>query len=133
MSKPEPPLRLLLDTDIVINLLRKREATVDCFVELQNSGTIFLLSPIVIAEIYAGAFKREHRQIEAFFSMCQPLVLNGEVGRVAGRYSNLYRKAFQGISLEDYLLAATAYQERCPLWTGNRKHYPMTDIEIFSN
>jgi predicted nucleic acid-binding protein len=133
MSKPEPPLRLLLDTDIVINLLRKREATVDCFVELQNSGTIFLLSPIVIAEIYAGAFKREHRQIEAFFSMCQPLVLNGEVGRVAGRDSNLYRKAFQGISLEDYLLAATAYQERCPLWTGNRKHYPMTDIEIFSN
>jgi predicted nucleic acid-binding protein len=133
MSKPEPPLRLLLDTDIVINLLRKQEAIVDCFVELQNSGTIFLLSPIVIAEIYAGAFKREHRQIEAFFSMCQPLVLNGEVGRVAGRDSNLYRKAFQGISLEDYLLAATAYQERCPLWTGNRKHYPMTDIEIFSN
>ncbi len=133
MSKPEPPVRLLLDTDIVINLLRKREATVDCFVELQNSGTTFLLSPIVIAEIYAGAFKREHRQIEAFFSMCQSLVLNGEVGRLAGNYSNTYRKAFQGISLEDYLLAATAYQERCPLWTGNRKHYPMNDIELFLN
>jgi predicted nucleic acid-binding protein len=131
MSKPESPLRLLLDTDIVINLLRKREATVDCFVELQNSGTIFLLSPIVIAEIYAGAFKREHRQIEEFFGMCQPLVVNGEVSRVAGHYANLYRKAFQGISLEDYLLAATAYQERCPLWTGNRKHYPMNDIELF--
>jgi predicted nucleic acid-binding protein len=133
MSEPEPPVRLLLDTDVVINLLRKREATVDCFVELHNGGTVFLLSPIVITEIYGGAFKREHRQIEAFFGMCQPLVLNGETGRVAGNYANLYRKAFQGISLEDYLLAATAYQERCPLWTGNRKHYPMNDIELYLN
>jgi len=41
-------------------------------------------------------------------------------------------KAFQGISLEDYLLAATARVHRCPLWTRNRKHYPMDDIEIFT-
>lgn len=33
--------------------------------------------------------------------------------------------------LEDYLLAASARQHRCPLWTGNRKHHPMGDIALF--
>ena len=49
-----------------------------------------------------------------------------------GLYANRYSKAFQGISLEDYLLAATARVHRCPLWTRNRKHYPMDDIDIFT-
>jgi predicted nucleic acid-binding protein len=131
MSKPDLPSRLLLDTDVVINLLRKKSETVDQFIDLQENGTVFLLLPIVIAEIYAGTFKREHRQIEEFFGFCQPLILDQEVARIAGHYANRYRKAFQGISLEDFMLAATAYQCRCPLWTGNRKHYPMDDIELF--
>ena len=29
-------------------------------------------------------------------------------------------------------LAAIAQAHRCPLWTGNRKHYPMDDIELFA-
>jgi predicted nucleic acid-binding protein len=122
--------RLLLDTDVIINLLKKHPETVERFIELSERGTIFLLSPIVIAEIYVGAFKHEHSQIETFFSLCQPLTLDGEVARSAGHYANRYRKAFQGISLEAYFLAATARQQRCPLWTGNRKHYPMDDIHL---
>ena len=124
--------RLLLDTDIVIHLMREHPETVERFVTLAEAGTMFLLSPIVIAELYAGAFKREYGQIEAFFGLCHPLVLDGEVARIAGLYANRYRKAFQGISLEDYFLAATARQQRCPLWTGNWKHYPMDDIELFA-
>ncbi len=124
--------RLVLDTDVVIHLMKKHPKTVERFVALAEHGTIFLLSPIVIAELYAGAFKREHRQIEAFFGLCQAVTLDGEVARVAGHYANRYRKAFQGISLEDYLLAATAHQQRCPLWTGNRQHYPMDDIDLFA-
>ena len=97
------------------------------------SQTVFLISPIVVADVYAGAFKREHNDIEAFFGMCQHVDADSDTGRIAGLYANQYRKAFQGISLEDYLLAATAKAHRCPLWTGNRKHYPMTeDVEIFT-
>jgi predicted nucleic acid-binding protein len=123
--------RLLLDTDVIINLLKKDTDTVERFIELSEHGTIFLLSPIVIAEIYTGAFKHEHPQIETFFSLCQSLTLDGEVARMTGHYANRYQKAFQGISLEDYFLAATARQQRCPLWTGNRNHYPMDDIDLF--
>ena len=125
------PERLVLDTDIVIHLLKKQPAIVERFLVLLEAKTEFLISPIVVAEVYAGAFAREHKDVEAFFSLCQRTVTNSDTGRAAGLYAHRYRKAFEGISLEDYLLAATARAHRCPHWTGNRKHYPMNDIELF--
>ena len=126
------PERLVLDTDIVIDLLKKKPALVARYLELGEAKTSFLLSPIVVAEVYAGAFAREYKDIEAFFNMCVQVDLDTETGRSAGRYANRYCKAFKGVSLEDFLLAATAQAHRCPLWTGNRKHYPMDDIELFA-
>lgn len=123
--------RLLLDTDIVIHLLKKQPDKVARFLDLRRQAFEFLLSPIVVAEVYAGAFEREFAQIEGFFSFCRQLTLDQDTARLAGRYANKYQKAFQGISLEDYLLAATAKRQGCPLWTGNRKHYPMPDIDLF--
>ncbi len=128
MANPE---QILLDTDIVIHLLKKQPEVVAHFIELQQQGVEMLLSPIVVAEIYAGAFEREYADIEGFFGLCQYLTLESDIARSAGIYANRYRKAFQGVSLEDYLLAATARAYRCPLWTGNRKRYPMNDIELY--
>ena len=64
--------------------------------------------------------------------MWQRIETDTDTGRVAGIYANRYSKVFQAISLENYFLAATAHAHRCPLWTGNRKHYPMDDIELFA-
>ena len=100
---------------------------------LLESKTSFLISPVVIAEVYAGTYPKEHKDIEAFFDLCQRIDMDSEAGRSAGLYANQYRKAFQGISLEDFLLAATTKAHRCPLWTGNRKLYPMQDIELFDD
>lgn len=125
------PERLVLDTDIVIHLLKKQPQIVARFIELLDAQTVFLLSPIVVAEVYAGAFPREHKDIETLFGLCKRIGIDSETGRQAGLYAQCYRKAHQGISLEDYLLAASAQQHRCPLWTGNRKHYPMDDVALF--
>ncbi|MFZ2854138.1 MAG: type II toxin-antitoxin system VapC family toxin [Rhodocyclaceae bacterium] len=125
------PERLVLDTDIVIHLLKKQPAIVAAFIDLLEAQTTFLLSPVVVAEIYAGAFAHEYAAIENLFDFCERIALESETGRLAGQYAQRYRKAWQGISLEDYLLAATARQHRCPLWTGNKKHYPMDDIALF--
>lgn len=125
------PERLVLDTNIVIDLLKKVPAVVDRFLALLEAKTQFLICPIVVAELYAGAFKREHKDVKALFDLCVRVDMDNDTGRIAGLYANQYAKAFQGISLEDYLLAATARTHRCPLWTHNRKHYPMDDIELF--
>ena len=121
---------IVLDTDIVIHLLKKQATILDRFIDLYEKKVTFLISPIVVAEIYAGAFTREHRQVEAFFGLCQKLPLDHTTARMAGLYANQFRKAWQGISMEDFLLAATAKMNHCPLWTGNLKHFPMDDIEL---
>jgi predicted nucleic acid-binding protein len=126
------PERLVLDTNILIDLLKKVPTVVDRFLAFVEAQTQFLICPLVLAEVYAGAFKREYKDIEAQFDLCQRIDMDNETGRVAGLYANQFSKAFQGISLEDYVLAATARSQRCPLWTNNRKHYPMDDIELLT-
>ncbi len=124
--------KLVLDTNIVIDLLKKSPAVVKAFLDLTQGGTRFLLSPIVVAEVYAGAFEREHQSLEALFGLCERIDMDHATGQQAGRYAKQYAKAYQGIALEDFMLAATAHVHRCPLWTLNLKHYPMADIELFS-
>jgi predicted nucleic acid-binding protein len=115
--------RLLIDTDVVIELLKKSAKFVQTFLELRATNTTILLSPVVVAEIYAGAFKREYKDIEAFFNLCELIELKSDCGRIVGLYANEFGKAFQGISLEDYFLAASARLLACPLWTLNRKYF----------
>jgi predicted nucleic acid-binding protein len=126
------PAQLVVDTDIVINLLKKQANTVRRFLGLIEQRTVMLISPVVVAEVYAGAFPREHADIEAFFGLCQRIDIDHTTAREAGLYANAFGKSHHGISLEDFLLAAAAKLNRCPLWTGNRKHYPMEDIQLFS-
>ena len=126
------PERLVLDTCIIIDLLKKVPDVVDTFLALTQAGTRFLVCPVVVAEVYAGAFEREHKAVEALFDLCQRIDLDIETGRHAGLYAHQYAKAYQGIALEDFMLAATARIHRCPLWTHNRKHFPMADIELFA-
>jgi len=121
---------VVLDTDIVIDLLKKKQPVIDRYLRLLESGATPLLSPIVVAEVYAGAFEREHKMIENLFDRCHTVNVDRAIATQAGRYAKQFRKSFNGISLEDFLLAATARVHRCPLWTRNRKHFPMQDIEL---
>ena len=45
--------KILFDTDVIINILKKKKETLERLQHLK--GCEFYLSPIVIAEIYAGA------------------------------------------------------------------------------
>ena len=118
---------ILLDTDVVINLLKKREETIATFHSLR--GATFYLSPIVIAEVYAGARPSETEQIERLFSYFTTMDMDATTGKIAGEYAHAFRRAYHTISLEDFFLAATAKQHRLTLWTYNKKHYPMEDIQ----
>jgi predicted nucleic acid-binding protein len=123
--------QVLLHTDVVIHLLRKQEGSVKTLFALRQLGALLYVCPIVVAEIYAGAFVTEYSQIEAFFSFCRSSMIDDEVGKIAGLYANQYRKSHHKISLEDYLIAACANRYQLQLWTNNKKHYPMQDIQLF--
>ncbi len=118
--------KILLDSDVIINLLKKKEETIEQLNALGESE--FYISPIVIAEIYAGARPKEIEQIEELFSYFKTVDINPQIGIITGEYANKFRKAFSGISLEDYMIAGTAKYYNLALWTYNKKHYPMKDL-----
>jgi len=119
-------IKILLDTDVVINILKKKEETLQQLNELGECE--FYISPIVIAEVYAGARKKEIKEIEMLFSYFKSVEIGDDIGVFTGNYANEFQKAFNGISLEDFMIAATAKYYNLTLWTYNKKHYPMKDI-----
>lgn len=122
--------KILLDTDVVINILKKDKIFLDRFFKLLKQDTKFYYNPIIIAEIYAGAFKKEMKTIEQFFDKLNNIEICKFTGIQAGKYANIYKKAYNKIPLEDYLIASNAKINDLVLWTNNKKHYPMDDIKL---
>jgi len=115
---------VIVDTDILIWILRGREDIIRKFQELveETNGEIYL-TPIQVAEIYAGARPTELPKIEKFLDSFEVLDLNREIGKIAGQIVNKYGKS-HGVKLADAFIAASAEYYNCKLWTLNIKHYP---------
>ena len=84
-----------------------------------------------VAEIFAGARPKEERDIANLFLVLGLLPLTQEIGKKAGRYLAAYSRS-HGVELGDGMIAAAASVNKIPLWTLNKKHYPMKDIRFFS-
>ncbi len=123
-------MRVFFDTDVIINILKKRVDTIETLQQLINKRVKMFISPIVIVEVYQGARKNEFEEIKRLFSYFEVVDIDAQIGYKAGTYANRYAKAYHTISLEDYLIAATVNLYDLVLWTYNKKHYLMDDIEL---
>jgi predicted nucleic acid-binding protein len=113
---------ILLDTDVLVDFLRGHEKAV-AFVKKFFCRVI--LSPIVIAELYAGVKGDTERTVlDNFVSLFRVVPLNAEIAKIGGLYRRDYGKS-HGVGLADAILAATAESEGAELKTLNVKHYPM--------
>jgi len=122
---------ILLDSDVIIAWLRGHDPFADLIPTLLTKGEVLTWTPVSVAEIFAGVRKGEEQQIENLFLVLEPLSLSAEIGRTAGQYMKSYSRS-HGVELADALVAATAHFNGLPLWTLNKRHYPMRDIRFFS-
>ena len=98
---------------------------------LEESGVPSFCTAIAWAEVYAGVRPGEEAPTRAFFDARGEVVLDGRIGRQAGGYLARYAPS-HGVEIADALIAAAAATSGLRLWTLNRKHYPMDDIELFA-
>jgi predicted nucleic acid-binding protein len=116
------PNSILVDTDVLVDFLRGHEQAV-AFVNEFSSQII--LSPIVVAELYAGVKgDAELTILDNFISLFRVVSLTAEIAKIGGLYKRDFGKS-HGVGLADAILAATADAERADLRTLNVKHYPM--------
>jgi predicted nucleic acid-binding protein len=124
-------MSVLLDSDIVIEILRVRNQVILTQWEaLANTGTLILFSPVSAAEIWAGARPNEHQATARFFRRLTCIPIEYNIGQLAGEILRQFSKS-HNLKIGDALIAATAVQNQAALWTRNRKHYPMTDLTFY--
>ena len=129
-AKPPELTGVILDSDVIIEVLRGRSAVVAAAVALEESGVPTLCTAVALAEVYAGMRPGEETLTHAFFGARGEVVLDGNVGRHAGWYLARYARS-HGVEIADALVAAAAATSGSRLWTLNRKHYPMDDLRFY--
>jgi predicted nucleic acid-binding protein len=121
---------VVLDSDVIIEILRGHAGTLQAAVALEESGVPTFCTAISWAEIFAGVRRGEEAVTRAFFEARGEVVLDGKIGRQAGDYLARYAKS-HGVEIADALIAAAAATSGLRLWTLDRKHYPMQDLRFF--
>lgn len=122
---------LMIDTDIVIWILRKKPDIKVKFDQavIDTEGEVYV-TPIQVAEIYAGLRESERVETAEFFRALHHLHLDESIGQQTGEFLRHYQKS-HSITLADAMIAAVALAHHFKLWTLNKKHYPMLSPEQF--
>lgn len=120
---------LLIDSDILIDHLRKEKKGLDFLDSEIENGSILFLSVISRAEIYAGLRKGEEEIISSLFEIITPVNVDTAIADKTGEYLRKFGKT-HALNIGDAIIAATASEMKLTLATRNVKHYPMKDIIV---
>ncbi len=122
---------IVIDTDILIWILKGNEEIKRRFTQLitETSGHVFI-TPVQIAEIYAGIKEKERIKTENFLESLNIVDIDKQVGKLAGDFINNYGKS-HNVTIADALIGASAKVNSFKLWTLNKKHYPMFEDKEF--
>src|SRR5258708_737973 len=122
-------LTSLIDSDILINQLRRRVAMRAYLGDLKSVAR-YGCSTIVVAEVYSGMRPSEETATRQLIEGLAHFPVTTPVAEKAAELRRRLGKAGNTIALDDCLIAATALLEKATLITGNGKHYPMITDKI---
>lgn len=120
---------LLIDSDVLIDFLRKISSARAFFDSEINAGSGLFCSVISRTEILAGIRQGEEEVIRGLFSVVTPVDVDTAIADRSGEYLRQYAKS-HSVGIGDALIAGTAYEMKMELVTRNIKHYPMKGIHV---
>ena len=122
--------RILLDSTVVIDLLRRRPDAVQRLRALQLAGDEPYACAITAEEVTRGLRSREREAAGALFEGLLGAPLGVAEGRLAGWWRARYAARGRTLSQADALVAAAAVGVGATLATGNPKDFPMKGLEV---
>jgi predicted nucleic acid-binding protein len=121
---------LLLDSTILIDVLRRRNERRRKLASLVEGGHFPATSSLNIAEIYAGIRFGEEPRTTAFLDSLRCFPITKSIARLAGTLKAQWAAKGLTLTLDDMLVAATALERDLPLVTDNRKHFPIHGLRF---
>ena len=115
--------RLLIDTSIVIEHLRKQTKQKSVLYNIVNNYELYT-STVVEFELYTGATdNQKRRDIQEILAWFAVLPLTSDVAQAAATIYQQLKTKNQLIEIRDILIAATAIVHTLPLMTLNTGHF----------
>ena len=119
----------LLDTDIVIDFLRRRDYARKLLENWAGEG-LLAISALTHLEVYQGMKSGEEKATNVFLDGLISVAVDVPIARRAGRMLGELRSKGVTVGIGDAIIAATALQVRAPLLTNSVGHYPYTDLKV---
>lgn len=113
---------VLLDTSVLIDVLRGSPSAADWLGAL---GEVPICSELTRAEVLRGVRLPERSRTERLLGSLRWVAVDEPVSRRGGELGRQYRRSHPGLSIVDFLIAATAQLLDADLATTNVRHYPM--------
>ena len=123
-------MSVLLDTTVLIDLLRGRPRTVERLRVLRRRGSVPFTTPINVEEIHRGLRESEQVAAARLFDGLRIAPLGRLEGARAGDWRRVHASAGVTLAQADCLMAAAAVSIGVPLATGNPKHFPMRELSL---
>jgi hypothetical protein len=124
-------MKLLLDTSILIDALRRRKRRPELLAELVWAGHALCTTALNVAEVYAGMRPHEAPATEALLEGLECYGLSPQAARVAGKFISEWRRKGRTLQLPDTLVAAISAEQKCALVTDNRRDFPMPEVRLY--
>lgn len=115
-------LRVVLDTSVLIDILRGSEPATRWFAGLEG---VPHCSEVTRAEVLRGVRSHERDLTERILGGLEWSAVDERVSRRAGELGRTYRTSHTGLDVSDLLIAATALELGAPVATRNLRHFPM--------
>jgi predicted nucleic acid-binding protein len=121
---------ILLDTTVLIDVLRGRRRTVERLTALRQHGDVPFTTPISVEEIHRGLRDTERAAASRLFDGLRIAPIGRPEGVQAGDWRRDHAAAGTTLAQADCLIAAVATALGVPLATGNPKDFPMWEVEV---
>lgn len=121
----------LIDSDVLIDFFKKKQAAVALIEQLISVGNI-AISVISISELRSGWTEKESSiYLPKLYDLAKVIPVTKEIAEHAGAYRQTSSTRGQKIPTIDSLIASTAILHSYCLVTRNIKHYPMQELELY--
>jgi predicted nucleic acid-binding protein len=119
----------ILDTDIVIDFLRRRDYAQKILKHWADEG-LLAVSSLTHLEIYQGMKPGEEKATNSFLDGLITIDVDISIARQAGALLRNLRSKGITIGMADAMISATALQLGVPLITNNSDHYPFPGLRV---
>lgn len=121
---------VLLDTTVIIDLLRGRQGAAARLVRVRAEGDSPYVCTITVEETYRGLRPDEAARTRTLFDGLMTVPLGTEEGRRAGAWRRAHAGRGRTLAQADCLIAAASAAIGGRLATGNPKDFPMAELAV---